>query len=295
VLIGVAAALLACFSYGTASVLQSYGAKKTAAGADQGTTTEGGPTLRSTMTAMLAPTFVLGMALDGLGFVGSLVSARLIPLFLSQTVMSANLVVTAVLSTVVLRIRLQTRDWAAIIVVLAALCILGFTAGELGKPERHIGLHWGVLVVSAVVLAVGIALVRFLGSRAAVGAGLIAGVLYGAMAVAVRIVHGLDPVRVHVLLADPALWAILVAGGGGFYLFTVALQVGAVNGVAAALVVGETVVPGVVGVVLLGDSARSGYGWLVILAFTAAVVGAVAVAVFGAAEPDSNPVAAESG
>jgi drug/metabolite transporter (DMT)-like permease len=296
VLIGVAAALLACFSYGTASVLQSYGARKSAAGPMDGTVVnaEGGPTLRSTVTAMLAPTFVVGMALDGLGFAGSLVSARLIPLFLSQTVMSANLVVTAVLSTVVLRIRLRTRDWAAIIVVLASLCILGFTAGQLGKPDRHIGLHWGVLLVSAVVLAIGIALVRLLGSRAAVAAGLFAGVLYGAMAVAVRIVHGLEPLRMQVMLVDPALWAILVAGGGGFYLFTVALQVGSVNGVAAALVVGETVVPGVIGVVLLGDSARPGYGGLVVLAFAAAVAGAVAISIFGASEPDSAPVPVES-
>jgi drug/metabolite transporter (DMT)-like permease len=296
VLIGIGAALLACFSYGTASVLQSYGAQRAAAGPGHETTVtaEGGPTLRSTVAAMLAPTFVLGMVLDGLGFLGSLVSARLIPLFLSQTVMSANLVVTAVLSTVVLRVRLQTRDWAAIAVVLSGLCILGFTAGELGKPDRHIGLHWGVLVVSTIILAAGAVLVRVLGSRAAVGAGLIAGVLYGTMAVAVRIVHGLDPLRLDVLLTDPALWAIVVAGGGGFYLFTVALQVGAVNGVAAALVVGETVVPGVIGVVLLGDSAKPGYGWLVVLAFAAAVIGAVAVSVFGADQPDSTTVAAES-
>jgi drug/metabolite transporter (DMT)-like permease len=295
VLIGVAAALLACFSYGTASVLQSSSARKTAVAPDPVTTAtaEGGPTLRSTVTAMLAPVFVLGMALDGLGFLGSLVSARLIPLFLSQTIMSANIVVTAVLSTRLLRVRLHTRDWTAIAVVLAALCILGFTSGQLGKPDRHVGLHWGVLLVSASILAAGVVSVRVLGRRAAIAAGLIAGVLYGAMAVAVRIVHGLDPLQLNVMLTDPALWAIVVAGGGGFYLFTVALQVGAVNGVAAALVVGETVVPGVIGVVLLGDTAKPGYGWLVVSAFAAAVVGAVAIAVFGAAEPDSNPVVAE--
>jgi drug/metabolite transporter (DMT)-like permease len=288
-LIGVAAALLACFSYGTASVLQSYGAQKTAPG--HGITVDGGPTLRSTITAMLAPAFIVGMVLDGLGFLGSLVSARLIPLFLSQTVMSANLVVTAVLSTVVLRLRLRRRDWAAIGTVLAALCILGLTAGRLGQSDPPMVMHWGVLVVSASILVAGVVLVRALGARAAVAAGLIAGVLYGAMAVAVRVVHGLDPLTLNVLLTDPALWAIVVAGGGGFYLFTVALQVGVVNGVAAALVVGETVVPGVVGVVLLGDSAKPGYGWLVVLAFAAAVIGAVAVSVFGAAEPDSATVA----
>ncbi|ART70895.1 hypothetical protein BTO20_22240 [Mycobacterium dioxanotrophicus] len=281
-LIGVAAALLACAGYGTASVLQSYAAGSSGPG--HAATPEGGPTLRSTITAMLAPIFIAGMALDLLGFVGSLVSARLIPLFLSQTIISANLVVTAILSIFVLHVRLHRRDWIAIAIVLVALCILGATAGRLGDGDPGAAMHWGVLVVSAVILAAGAALVRLLGRNAAVPAGLIAGVLYGAMAVAVRVVHGLEPFQLRVLLTDPALWAVIVAGLGGFYLFTVALQVGSVNGVAAALVVGETVVPGIVGVVLLGDSARPGYGWLVALAFAAAIVGAVAVAVFGAAE-----------
>ncbi|MDR7290943.1 hypothetical protein J2S38_004006 [Mycolicibacterium senegalense] len=138
--------------------------------------------------------------------------------------------------------------------------------------------------MSAITLGLGAALVRLLGKNAAVPAGLIAGVLYGAMAVAVRVVDGLEPLNVGVFIADPALWAILVAGLGGFYLFTVALQVGSVNGVAAALVVGETVVPGIVGVVLLGDVSRPGDGWLVVIAFIAAVAGAVALSFSSAAE-----------
>ena len=101
-LIGVMAAALACVGYGTASVLQAYGARSSgvvAAGHGQRTevTATGAPTLRSTIHAALTPTFIAGMVLDIVGFLGSIVSARLIPLFLSQTIISANLVVTAVL------------------------------------------------------------------------------------------------------------------------------------------------------------------------------------------------------
>lgn len=285
-LIGVVAAILACAGYGIASVLQAYGARTSGAAAEPGTafTTDGGPTLRSTIAAVLAPAFIAGMALDLLGFGGSLVSARLIPLFLSQTIIGANLVVTAVLSVFVLHVRLHRRDWFAIGTVLVALCILGLTAGRPGTNDPGSAMHWGVLVVSALILAAGAALVRLLGRRAAIPAGLIAGILYGAMAVAVRVVDGLEPLKFDVLISDPASWAVVVAGLGGFYLFTVALQVGSVNGVAAALVVGETVVPGIVGVVLLGDVARPGYDWLVVVAFVAAVAGAVAIAVSGAVE-----------
>ena len=78
-------------------------------------------------------------------------------------------------------------------------------------------------------------------------------------------------------------------GVGGFYLHTVALQLGSVNGATAALVVGETVVPGIIGVVFLGDSARPGLAWVVALGFIGAVAGAVAVAVFGAAGHQTTP------
>jgi hypothetical protein len=51
----------------------------------------------------------------------------------------------------------------------------------------------------------------------------------------VRVVDGIDPLRLDILVADPAFWTIAIAGLGGFYLFTVALQLGSVNGAAAAL------------------------------------------------------------
>lgn len=282
-LIGIAAAVLACLGYGTASVLQGYGARESATKV-QGPTGDGAPPLTSTISAMLTPAFIAGMVLDLVGFAGSLVSARLIPLFLSQTIMSANLVVTAVLGIAVLGVRLQRRDWLAISAVLLSLCVLATTAGHRGEDAAPAPVHWGVLIASAVVLLTGLGFIRLLGARAAIPAGLCAGILYGAMAVAVRVLDGLEPLRVKAMLSDPAAYAVILAGVGGFYLFTVALQVGSVNGAAAALVVGETVVPGVAGVVLLGDNARPGLGWLVAVAFLVAVVAAVAVAAFGAVE-----------
>jgi hypothetical protein len=281
------AALLACFGYGTASVLQAYGARSSAAAAErlgESASAGGAPTLAATIAAALTPTFICGMALDVLGFLGSVVAARLIPLFLSQTIMSANLVVTAVLGVAVLGVRLHARDVFAIVLVVVSLCVLGLTAGHTGGDTAVPAVHWGVLMVAVLILVVGVGLVRLFGARAAIPAGLVAGLLFGAMAVAVRVLDGIDPLRLDVLLADPALWAVGIAGVGGFYLFTVALQLGSVNGAAAALVAGETVVPGITGVVLLGDTAAPGMGWLVAVAFVGAVSGAVAVAVFGAAE-----------
>ncbi|MFW0789774.1 hypothetical protein [Gordonia sp. CPCC 205333] len=276
-IVGVLFAVLAAFAYGTASVLQARGAQQVAPD------TASPPTLRSTLAAILTVSYLAGMALDGLGFVGTLVSARLIPLFLSQTIMSANLIVTALLGIVVLGTRLQPKDWTAIGVVVAALVTLGVAAGDEGHKPVGAVVHWGVLIVGVVVLVGGIALVAWLGARVAVVAGLGAGALFGLMAIAVRILDGVEPLDVGQILSDPAAYGILVGGIGGFYLFTVALQTGSVNGAAAALVVGETVIPGIIGIALLGDTTRAGWGAVAVIAFIAAVVGAVVIAASGAA------------
>lgn len=75
------------------------------------------------------------------------------------------------------------------------------------------------------------------------------------------------------------------------YLHTVALQIGSVNGATAALVVGETVLPGAIGVLWLGDASRAGLAWMALLGFVLAVAGAVAVAWFGgpAAHVEEQP------
>ncbi|CAM4495128.1 hypothetical protein NONI108955_35710 [Nocardia ninae] len=285
-LIGLIAALLACVGYGLGSVLQAYAARRSAAAALEhgvgGQVTEtGAPTVAATVAAALTVWFIVGSVLDIVGFAGNAVSARLIPLFLSQTIMSANLIVTAVLGIFILGIRLHLRDWLAICTVILALAALGAAAGHEGGGSDNPVMHWGVLIGSVVLFAGSQLVVRRLGSRGAVAAGLAAGMLFGALAIAVRVVHGIDPLNIPALLADPAAWTIAIAGIGGFYLHTVALQLGSVNGATAALVVGETVIPGIVGVLVLGDTARPGLECLVGAGFVLAIGGAVAVAVFG--------------
>ncbi|MGV9793765.1 MULTISPECIES: hypothetical protein [unclassified Gordonia (in: high G+C Gram-positive bacteria)] len=280
--IGIVAAIVAALAYGTASVLQARGAQSVAD--DRGERSDGAghgggaaPSLRSTITAMLTVSFLAGLALDGLGFVGNLVAARLIPLFLAQPIVSANLVVTVVLATILLGARLSRRDWTAIGVVVVSLVALGFAAGDEGRNNEW-WLHWALPAVALGLIALALLGLRLMTSRVAVLAGLTGGVLFGLMAVAIRIVDGVDPFDLATILTDPAAYAVVLCGPAGFYMFTVALQTGSVSAASASLVVGETVVPGVIGIVLLGDTTRAGWGPVALVAFIAAVIGAVVVA-----------------
>ncbi|MDX3526754.1 hypothetical protein P1P75_09930 [Streptomyces sp. ID05-39B] len=283
-LIGLLTAVAASVCYGTGSVLQAIGSRRSArsAAATTASTQFGGPSLSSTAKAAMTWEFVLGTVLDLVGFALGALAARLLPLFLSQAVISANLIVTAVLSVRLLRIRLTRAEWTSIGVVCAALVLLATAAGEEGSGHGiPIATHWWLLAISLALMAGGTLAVRLLGPRAAILAGLLSGLGFGALGVGVRVLNGVSPFDPAAVLTDPALYAIVTAGAGGMYLHTVALQIGSVNGATAALVVGETVLPGAIGVLWLGDASRAGLAWMAILGFVLAVAGAVAVAWFG--------------
>ncbi|MFF4329263.1 hypothetical protein ACFYZT_22480 [Streptomyces sp. NPDC001591] len=295
-LIGMLTAVAASLCYGTGSVLQAVGSRRAArmSPAAAGVTAHGGPNLTSTAQAAMTWEFIVGTILDFVGFGLGALAARLLPLFLSQTVISANLVITAVLSVKMLGIRLSRKEWTSIGVVCAALVLLATAAGHEGGHHAAMATHWWLLAVTLLIIVGGTVAVRFLGARAAILAGLLSGLAFGALGVGVRILDGIDPFDLGTLVTDPALYAILVAGVGGMYLHTVALQIGSVNGATAALVVGETVLPGAIGVLWLGDASRPGLAWLAVAGFVLAVTGAVAVAWYGnhdgAEAPAEEPV-----
>ncbi|WP_405978373.1 hypothetical protein [Streptomyces sp. NBC_00158] len=297
-LIGLLTAVAASICYGTGSVLQAVGSRRAArmSPAAAGVTAHGGPNLTSTAKAAMTWEFIVGTILDFVGFGLGALAARMLPLFLSQTVISANLVITAILSVKMLGIRLTRKEWTSIGVVCAALVLLATAAGHEGDHHAPMSTHWWLLAVTLVIIIGGTVAVRFLGARAAILAGLLSGLAFGALGVGVRILDGVDPFDPVTLATDPALYAILIAGFGGMYLHTVALQIGSVNGATAALVVGETVLPGAIGVLWLGDASRPGLAWLAVTGFVLAVAGAVAVAWYGnhdgAEEPAEEPVPA---
>jgi hypothetical protein len=108
--------------------------------------------------------------------------------------------------------------------------------------------------------------------------GAIAGLGYGVLAVAARVLPGFAP---HQLIRDPAAYALAAAGIVSFMLYATALEGGSVTVATAAVVLAETTPPAVVGVMLLGDHTRPGLGGVAVLGFSLAIVCAVALARFG--------------
>ena len=118
----------------------------------------------------------------------------------------------------------------------------------------------------------------------AVGLAVVSGLAFSGTAISARTLplgHGVGG-----LVHEPLAWALVGYGVLGLLLFSIALQRGSVTVTNAVLFAVETVVPTVIGVVLLGDRARSGLWPLMITGTIAAVAGAVLLALW--TEPEAG-------
>jgi hypothetical protein len=92
--------------------------------------------------------------------------------------------------------------------------------------------------------------------------------------------------EVGALLKNPTTYALAVACVVALLTYSTALQRGTVTQATAPLVVGETIAPAIVGVMLLGDRPREGWAWVAVLGFALAVGGALSLARHGELSED---------
>jgi drug/metabolite transporter (DMT)-like permease len=278
VIVPLAAALASALCYGVASVLQAVGARRTA---------RGGPVdPRLLIRVLRQGPFLAGIGLDLVGFACQFVALRSLPLFLVQAAMSANLAVTAVVAIPVLGVRLGAAQWLGVGAVCAGLVLLALAAGTESTRPVALGFRVGLLVVAALLALVWLAASKVPERARGATLGAVAGLGFAVLALAVRCLPDLHPVP---LLTNPATYAAALSGLVGFLAYAAGLQQAAVTTVTAAVVVGETAVPALIGVLALGDRTRPGLGWLAVLGFLVAVAGAISLARFGDLEEPPQP------
>src|SRR5260370_12046840 len=127
----------------------------------------------------------------------------------------------------------------------------------------------------------GLAVARLPGRARTPLLGATAGLGYGVLAVAARVLTGFSPA---ILVRDPAAYALAAAGIVSFLFYASALEGGSVTVAVAAVVLVETIPPAAVGLLLLHDQTRHGLAAVAIAGFVLAVISAVLLARFGQTE-----------
>lgn len=273
--LGLLGALVAALAYGAATVLQAVGVRRVAAAPP-------GASWRS--RALLARPYAAGLALDGLGFVASVAALRSLPLFLVESAVASSVAVTALLSVVVLGVRLGTAEVVALVAVLAGLCGLALAAAPGPAVEPAASAGWWLLAAAVVVaLLVVVGAVDPVRARGAVVLGVAAGLGFGGVGVAARLLDVPSPL--WRLATDGLAWALVAHAALATGAYALALARGRVTTVAALTFATETVVPALLGLLVLGDRVEPGRGPVAVGAFVLTLGGCVALA--GRSEPEA--------
>lgn len=276
------ALLAACgitVSYGLATVLQSVGAKRTAAseGLDPGLI----------MRLLGSAPYVIGLGLDGLGYVLTVVALQTLPLFVVEAFTAGALAITAVAAATWLKIPLSRGEWIGVVAVTVGLLALGLSAG----PDRDVALtpaqKWLPLAAAAVLLLLTAAGARLKGRVGVTVLGGLAGLGFGLVGIATRTLD--QPLSVTGVLTDPSAYGLVAAGGVSLLALATALQRGGVTQATAAMVVAETVIPSAIGLLFLGDEVRSGFQIVALVGMVIAIAGSVALARMGEIPQDAGP------
>ena len=246
-LFGLLAALAAAAAFGTASVLQTIGGRRTVA--DQ-------PLGAGLVAALMAqPLFALGVLLDVAGFVLNLLALQRLPLFVVQPTVGASVAVTALLASRYLGESLSRAQRVALLGTLAGLGLLAASADA--GPAEGGGTTGLVLLVGGVPLlaAAAFAVDRRGGSSLGLRLAVVSGVAFAAFGLAGRTLvvpdSPLGP------LAAPGMWAAVAFAVGGLALFGAALARSTATAVTSVSMVVESLLGSAAGL-MFWDHLRPG-------------------------------------
>jgi drug/metabolite transporter (DMT)-like permease len=257
-ILGLVCALGSAAVFGVAAVVQAH-AMRVLPDGDLG--------LRGFVRAALGSWLLLAVVGAYLaGFVLHAVALWLLPLYLAQASISLSLPVTAIVSAVALHERLALTRWLAVAGVIAGLVLVAAGAGTVQHTAPTATLV-GVGALWLVVLALG---ARLSLTRSAGVLGAWSGLGYAGSAVTTRGLSA-DALLFSVL----ALMIVSALGLVAFWLYSVALGRTDVASSTAPLIVMQTCIPAVVGVVAFGDTVRSGWTVAVIAGLALSIAGAI--------------------
>jgi len=216
--------------------------------------------------------YMLGIVLDIVGWLLTLVAVKTLPLFLVQSIIAANIVITALLDQAILRRRLPRYGYRLIFIILLGLIVLAGTAAPTTTVIAITPfIYWSSSLGLLSLGLIGLGLSHKPAKSTAIALAVIAGVAFGAVSIIGRLL--ITNVAVGQLLYNPLMWILVAYSGLGMLMLTLGLRHATATTVNAVSVTFQTIAPTIIGLALLGDTVRNGT-WL--LTATALVVTLVA-------------------
>lgn len=225
-----------------------------------------------TRAILARPRFLAGLGMDALAWTCTVVALRHLPVFAVQATLAGSIAMTALYA------RFYKHEWLrpvhrlAICASILGLVLVASSAGDDRVPPRA-GEDSTVLILVGALVALLLITVGLRRVHRPWPSAIVAGLGLGGGAVAVRAMHLSEGNVLVGLLTEPLVYVLIGMWATGLYNYARALRLGDVSTVTALFMVTEVIVPGIVGIVLLGDTIRDGWYVPMVLGLLLAVYG----------------------
>jgi drug/metabolite transporter (DMT)-like permease len=221
--------------------------------------------------------YMWGIVLDIIGWLLTLAAVKVLPLFLVQSIIAANIVITALLDQVFLHRRLPKYGYRLILVIVIGLVALATTA----SPTTTVIAITPLIIWSALFGLFGLGLLGSLlvkgrNKKSAIALAVIAGTAFGAVSIIGRLL--ITNVALSHIWANPLSWVLISLSVLGMLFLTLALRHATATTANAVSVTMQTVVPTTIGLALLGDAVQSGYWFVTVTALLVTLIASLTLA-----------------
>jgi drug/metabolite transporter (DMT)-like permease len=220
--------------------------------------------------------YIVGVLLDILGWLFTLYAVQNLPLFLVEAVIASNIIVTAFLERFIGHRVIASRSYIAIFFIVVGLVMLAIASAPEKASPISATVKWVILLNPLLIGLGAYVLVRSKRYGASIGLAVLGGLAFGGTSVIGRIFKLSHPVW-HTLYS-PLVFGLIASGTLGILLFSIALQRAHATVINATMTASQTLIPAIVGIAFLGDEARNGLWYLVILGTALSLGGVVALA-----------------
>jgi hypothetical protein len=272
VILGLVLSFGAAVLFGVASVGQAIGVRRREAAEAAGSGPSPTQSASGLLRLVLDPWYVAGSGLDLLGAIATAVALQHLPLFIVQSCIAASIGVTAVVAVPVLGLRLHRREVLALAALGAGLTLLAVSSSS--APARSLTGAGPWLLLAGVGAIALVAWWTLRGGSSAAMA-VTCGLAFSGVGLAERTLE--VPDRWWHLLGGPTPYALVGYSLVGITAYASALARGKVTTVTGVTFAVETIVPSVLGLLLLDDSTRAGFAPVAAVGFVATVAATIAL------------------
>lgn len=205
--------------------------------------------------------YVAGICCDALAGLCTLAAVSRLPLFAVQAIIATAVVLTALFERLFLKRRLSRTIYAAAAIVLLGLGCLALAAHSEPTARASATVRDTILLAPIFLVIAGAAAIKLRDRQGAAILAVLSGAAFGSVSIIGRLL--VYPHPFWLIGKNSLLWVLLVYGALGLFFFTAALQRSLATVVNGVMISAQTLIPLVVGIVFLGDTARNGLWALV--------------------------------